>query len=308
MGESSGIAAFFEEQGEEDKTVMVDRADTDTDTGADTDAGDGDKGADTKDAIADQDSKADDANADDGKTADADADVDPSGDGEGAADDKDAVEDKKSVVDPRDSEIASLRVLLKEQSSALDDSKDKFKQLEQKLVDEGTLEKGELDSSSSGGELNAIRAKLETLEEVVKMNPKFEDYDVVVSTAHYDSTIEAMARLVQQEDGGTLTERIKDVEAYVWNMPNPFTYLYETIKGNHPAYKAAAVDVDAAGKVKPKVKPKDKKEVSPSLSNLDGGGGGKGGWTAVKIDALAEEEISTVPPEVYEKYMQGDLA
>jgi hypothetical protein len=37
------------------------------------------------------------------------------------------------------------------------------------------------------------------------------------------------------------------------------------------------------------------------------GGTGGAGWTAAKIDAMPEDELHTVPKDIYDKYLRGLL-
>ena len=66
------------------------------------------------------------------------------------------------------------------------------------------------------------------------------------------------------------------------------------------ATKKIAADAD-------KVKEKKVIESNPSAANLGAGGGGAGGsgWTAAKIDALDEEELKSVPKDIYTKSRAG---
>jgi hypothetical protein len=63
--------------------------------------------------------------------------------------------------------------------------------------------------------------------------------------------------------------------------------MYKLLKGNQPAQKAPP-------------------EAPSTIANMGQGAKG-GGWTAAKIDSLDEDELDSVPAEVYEKYLSGEL-
>ena len=96
------------------------------------------------------------------------------------------------------------------------------------------------------------------------------------------------------------------MESEIWQEVNPYKKIYELVKRYHPRYaKADEVGKDDAAKKKEK-KPVD---TTPSAANIGSGGSGagSGGWTAAKIDALDEDELSTVPRDIYDKYLANQL-
>ena len=90
-------------------------------------------------------------------------------------------------------------------------------------------------------------------------------------------------------------------------MPNPYKYMHGIIKKYHPRY-AEPEEKPLEEKV-----PAEKKKVVPaeaptSIASVGGGDQDtKSGWTAKRIDSMPEEELETVPAEVYGKYLRGEL-
>lgn len=198
------------------------------------------------------------------------------------------------------SEVQSLRVLLREQSQELAESRARSLKLEKKLTSSGIIEDGELDSTEKGVSPER-RASLDLLAETMRMNLAYPDFDKVLDQSVFDETVLAIAKSVVSEEGGRLSDRIEEVSEYVWGLPNPYKYMYDIIKTSHPSFKKEEKKKEGAGEPKP--------SAPPSLQNLPGGSSSQNdGWTAAKIDKLDEEDLSTVPPKVYEKYMEGALA
>jgi hypothetical protein len=102
-------------------------------------------------------------------------------------------------------------------------------------------------------------------------------------------------------------ERQLEVEAEIWAMPNPYKYMHGIIKKYHPRY------AEPEGKPPEEKAPVEKKKVEPakaptSIASVGGGDQDtKSGWTSKRIDTMPEEELETVPKEVYEKYLRGEL-
>jgi hypothetical protein len=75
--------------------------------------------------------------------------------------------------------------------------------------------------------------------------------------------------------------------------------MYGKIKEVHPSFKGAA---EGKGKGAPVVAP-------GSVQGVHGGTGSADltGWTAAKIDGLPEDELTSVPKDVYAKYLRNEL-
>ena len=91
--------------------------------------------------------------------------------------------------------------------------------------------------------------------------------------------------------------------------------MYSLIKEYHPDYTSeetgpsgegeegnkdkGKTTTDAKGKVIPKV--------AKSIASVDGSQDTSSGWTAKRIDEMDEDQLGTVPPDIYQKYMDGEL-
>lgn len=79
----------------------------------------------------------------------------------------------------------------------------------------------------------------------------------------------------------------------LWGMKNPYEYVYT-------ATQAAQAPVAAQPK-------KQQPKVIPSPAAISGGGKGNSGWTAKKLDNMSEHQLDSVPPDVYQKWLMGNL-
>ena len=162
-------------------------------------------------------------------------------------------------------------------------------------------------------QLSSTRAALlETVLETMRINPKFEDVDSVVTQHRFDDMIEGYAYAVAKQQGGSAEDYIDAVAAKVWAMPNPYRYMYENIKKYHPdfASKEEEVKPDATAAPAPASEPrKPKPHTAPAtISNLPASSEtAASGWTSARIDSMPEEELGKVPKDVYQRYLSGDL-
>ena len=155
-------------------------------------------------------------------------------------------------------------------------------------------------------EIGTVRgANLDILLETMEQG-RFSDVKEVCSRANFDDIFEAIASEVVKEKGGNLDEALLDVEYNVWNRANPYSYMYDLIKKYHPTYVKVEAEAKGEGE-KDKGKKKEPAKAPGSIGNLGGDSSAKGGWTTAKIDALPEEELDTVPKEIYDKYFRGEL-
>jgi len=144
-------------------------------------------------------------------------------------------------------------------------------------------------------------ANLDLLIETMEQGA-YKDIKTVCSRSNFDDIFEIIATEASKETGKDYDEVLLEVELSVWAKDNPYKYMYDLIKKYHPSY------AKEEGAAKP-IKGKEKTIVVAPGTIADKGGDGdvKSGWTAKRIDDLPEDELDTVPKDVYDKYMAGEL-
>jgi hypothetical protein len=164
-------------------------------------------------------------------------------------------------------------------------------------------------------ELEAFAAQrqdqLDYFLEAMKVHPKYEDVETVVSQNHFDDIVEAMGKVLVSNEGGRLDDAVKRIESEIWAMRNPYKFMYDTIKAYHPDYKVVKSEeggaVKKVGDEVSKTKPPTVEKVAMSIQEIGGGSSDGTGWTAAKIDDLDELELDKVPRDIYDKYLRNEL-
>ena len=206
-------------------------------------------------------------------------------------------------------EVSQLRILLREQNRRIRELQSKVEKSTGELKEKGYIEEPSEEEQLESEKSNAMRAiQLETLLETMRINPKFEDVDTVVSQSRFDDMVEGYAFATAQQQGGKAEDYIDAVAAKIWAMPNPYRFMYEKIKAFHPdfAQKEEKKEEPETPKAQPKAEPKPK-TAPATISNLPASNEESGGWTSARIDNMAEEDLSKVPPAIYQQYLTGDL-
>ena len=155
------------------------------------------------------------------------------------------------------------------------------------------------------------------LEQMTGME-QYKDVGDVCSESNTQDIVAAVADQLVKDQGIDFGLAALRVEQHIWSQPNPYKYLYGLIKEYHPSYtKAASPDTGETGKTgvegktgKTDSKTKGKKPPAApgSIANFTGSQDAqRTGWTSERIDNMSEEELSKVPPDVYEKYLAGEL-
>lgn len=203
---------------------------------------------------------------------------------------------------PAPTDDPALRSLLREQARQIKALNDKLEAATKELQGKGIIDEPEIDAAVT--QRNEIRAMhLETLAETMRLSPKYEDLDSVVSQSRADDIIDAYADAYAKDKGGNAEDYRQMVAAQIWKMPNPYKFLYEKIKEVHPDFKTQVAPTPPPAQApKPHVAP-------PSVSTIPASSPTTAsGWTSARIDAMSEEELNTVPADVYKKYLENDLA
>lgn len=230
-------------------------------------------------------------------------------------------EEQPGELDVLKSEMNDLRQLLRTSKRELTQTQAKLERLNKRSVatedkeeidEDGKLVKVEKDPLSTIEELQQgiadigkqRGASLDILFETMEQNNKYANIREVCSRNNFDDVFEAIATELVNDKGGDINEVLLEVELNVWSKTNPYSYMYNLITKYHPAY--------AETKVKAKPGDAEKKKKEPvkapgSIAGLGGDSNIKGGWTAARIDKLPEDQLSTVPTDVYAKYMRNEL-
>lgn len=216
-------------------------------------------------------------------------------------------------------ENKELRQLMREMKREQTLLKAKVDRVDKAHTEGLELEDGEKAPTSTVEQLNAsISAvgadrggQLDLLLDMMSDMPKYEDVNEVCTREHFADIFEAIGQGIAERDSVSMDEAMLTAELNIWQMPNPYKYMYNTIKQYHPKYVEA--EPEKSGTPKPGEKgekgkkPKTPAEAPGSIAGMGGGDAGSGGWTSAKVLALTEDELHTVPHEVYIKYMAGEL-
>jgi len=197
------------------------------------------------------------------------------------------------------SENTELRTLLRDGKKNVDELTRRIEASEAALDKAGLITEEEKKATADQQvELDARKRELDNILESTRLSRKYEDVDTVVSQGNFDLVIDMMASEHAVKNSLSKEAAVEAVEGWVWTLVNPYRFMYEKIKELHPSYKGN----EKGGKELPPKSP-------GSLQDLHGGTGAGDltGWTAAKIDALAEDKLSTVPSDVYAKYLRNEL-
>lgn len=268
------------------------------------------------DSDVNKDKPADDANADAVKPGEAKA-----GEADAAGADKTKADDTGKEAD--ENVIRELREQNKVLQSSLNKAVSDYQKLHKVLLDKGVIteEEAKLDKENEE-KMQAVYAerqnKLNEMVAIMELNPTFSDVRQVCTQGNLDDIVDAFSRFYVKENGGDVREIASRMEQEIWAEANPYKRIYELVKAYHPRY--AKKDDSKGALAKDDEKKEDKaqdkkaataKDINPSAATLGASGGGSGagngGWTAAKIDALDEDELSTVPKDIYEKYLANQL-
>ena len=206
-------------------------------------------------------------------------------------------------------EVSQLRILLREQNRRIRELQSKVEKSTGELKEKGYIEEPDEEEQLEAEKTNTLRAtQLETLLETMRINPKFEDVDTVVSQSRFDDMVEGYAFATAQQQGGKAEDYIDAVAAKIWAMPNPYRFMYEKIKAFHPDFtsKEERKEEPETPKAQPKAEPKPK-TAPATISNLPASNEESGGWTSSRIDNMSEEDLVKVPKDIYQRYLSGDL-
>ena len=215
-------------------------------------------------------------------------------------------------------EVAELRSLLRSQKiemSLLKAKQGRIDKRTSKVIDEEPGEETDIDEEltsletkiAARNELSAQRgAGLEVLLEQMSDTKRWGDVKEVVTESRVEGLVDLIAEEITREQGGEIDENRVDIELSVWSQPNPYKYLYNLIKKYHSDYIKKEEKKETETDTTEKKKDKEPVKANASIGDIKGGSD-KGGWTADKIDKMDELDLGTVPKDVYQKYLRGEL-
>jgi len=235
-------------------------------------------------------------------------------------------------VQPLEEQNRELRQILRQQKRDMEVMRQKLGRIEKRSLEASKKVEDEVDDSAlfgkpSDGKKEATPAPdeispiesvqqelvtiarvkgpvLETLLETMELSPKYTDVREVCSQANFDDIFEAIGQAVAEKEGKDASLAALEAEAAVWKMPNPYKYMYGLVKQYHPKFVGRQPKTEE-GKEKPAAKkPAD---APSSIANVPGKGAPTNAWSAARIDEMDEMELNKVPPEIYEKYLAGEL-
>lgn len=195
--------------------------------------------------------------------------------------------------------LGEKKVKSKDEDDEADDEDVKEKDKKEESL--STIEELQKSISNIGASKGAA---LDVLLEAMEQNTKYEDIREVCSRENFDDIFEVIATDATK-DGGNFDETLLKVELSIWSKANPYKYMYEIIKKYHPSYAAKEGIAGPGDKKEGKIPVKA--NAPGTIADKGGDSNIKSGWTAKKIDDLPEDELHTVPREIYDRYMKDEL-
>lgn len=148
--------------------------------------------------------------------------------------------------------------------------------------------------------------------DMMRYTDAFKDVDSVCTPERVADIIDmASARLAKEHNILPAVAELS-VQRSLYSMTSPYKYLYNLIKGYHPDFKKPAQEAKPPESKTPAAPAAPAKTPTPANAPSSVVAVPKDtkmatGWTAARIDALDEDELSKVPSDVYEKYMRNEL-
>ncbi len=260
-----------------------------------------------------------------GENSEEDGKVDEEGAGETKEDEKkeETSEENEEVSDSALDEMREIKSLLRQtlrQNKILGAKVGRLenkKSVKEEYDEDGNLIKPE-EEKVELSEVEVLQQTLDAIQsergesfammaEILRNSKDYADLDTVCTQGNFDDIIEAVAAQLSTERGIDPTEAYLQASIGVWNRENPYKYAYNLIKKYHPAFASPEEEADEKKDTGKKTAKDVVKDAPGSVADMGGGGTTQGAWTAAKIDALPESELSKVPKAVYEKYMRDEL-
>lgn len=229
-----------------------------------------------------------------------------------ASDEKPTEDTKAETKDDRDDIIRELRDSNRRMEESLKSITGEYQKLQKVMLDKGVIteeeaKQSEAEKAAATAAYNERQNKLMEMVAIMEVNPSYVDVRQVCTQGNLDDIVDAFSRFYVKENGGNQREVAAQMESEIWQELNPYKKIYELVKQYHPRYAPKEESKD--GKATTETKEKKVVDVTPSAATIGSGGSGtgSGGWTSAKIDELPETELHTVPKDIYEKYLMGQL-
>jgi len=150
----------------------------------------------------------------------------------------------------------------------------------------------------------SIGSQLQTLVESMSFNPAYSDVKAVCSRSNLNDLVDAMASSIAADENLDPVVTALKVEKAIWSLDNPYKWMYNTIKANHPAYRKAPV-VPKEPKSLEAPKPTS---APPSVVPIGSSAVGTSGFSASQLDLMDELDFIKVPENIRNMYLNGQLA
>ena len=231
---------------------------------------------------------------------------------------------EKTALQKAQEEISSLRTVLRELKRDVAVANAKASPEFEEVVEEDELTGDKVTKKVAiepeivklqrevGDLLSRNKGMHEEFLDMMRYTDAFKDVDSVCTPERVADIIDmASARLAKEHNILPAVAELS-VQRSLYSMTSPYKYLYNLIKGYHPDFKKPAQEAKPpesktlAAPAAPAKTPTPANAPS-SVVAVPKDTKMATGWTAARIDALDEDELSKVPSDVYEKYMRNEL-
>jgi hypothetical protein len=173
-------------------------------------------------------------------------------------------------------------------------------------------ELGELEQIEQGlNQINQTNGKsLDILYETMVESDRYPDLEQACSQKVFEDMFEMMGNAIARDRGIDPHLATMRTKISVWSMANPYKFMYNAVKQYHPDFKDKEEKKAEEKPAKPEPKTaKETPKVPTSIASMGGSDTKDTGWTAKKIDAIPDDELSDadIPEPVYEAYLRGEL-
>lgn len=231
---------------------------------------------------------------------------------------------EKTALQKAQEEISSLRTVLRELKRDVAVANAKASPEFEEVVEEDELTGDKVTKKVAiepeivklqrevGDLLSRNKGMHEEFLDMMRYTEAFKDVDSVCTPERVADIIDmASARLAKEHNILPAVAELS-VQRSLYSMTSPYKYLYNLIKGYHPDFKKPAQEAKPPESQTPAAPAAPAKTPTPANAPSSVVAVPKDtkmatGWTAARIDALDEDELSKVPSDVYEKYMRNEL-